>query len=614
MEFPEIPLHDITADQFSTWCKSGIVLLVGSWVSTYDPTSLPSGGAWAEELWDVVFSSWDAIPRDLKAMLKQDFYRIPFEALMEAYPDRSAVRSMLCKIYGRPGHNSVHALLGAALARGQVDAIITTNYDLGIDESIRVFDDVGTVIDEATHQEYRNTRSRVGYLRAYFKIHGTATPDHRDSLVCDLSSERRLPNWKRTFFHELLRGKTLIVIGYSGRDFDICREISLSTEQTDVIWLDRSRSVLQPMARDLLQRRAGKLIIGDLVAFLTVLFKRAIEANEGNGFVDLSAHLDSELIPAWRLRLLNWMALGDLALTQLKTVTLPPLEFMRVRADLYGHIGRYRDGARSIEDAVRLTNQDSDEGIRLRVDASGAWFIYGAYLRAWKLLRSAKRQIRRKAAVNADLVAAICETRMMMRMKVAQIASSFHLRLVATLLRVRSRALYRNTRSYLESLGAHGRLQALEHNAERLGLTEGDGLALPTAVGFYNLGLAGMNSIAQRDRLRNQTTPWQPEDIAAAQTCAERAESYGWHHEAWKFRWLLARHGPPEARMAELQRFRNEFNTIQYHWGLAPVVRRLNRGNVVDKPRREVRQRLWLCVAIGGAAIVCVSLWRRFRR
>jgi len=201
-----------------------------------------------------------------------------------------------------------------------------------------------------------------------------------------------------------------------------------------------------------------------------------------------------------------------------------------------------------------------------------------------------------------------------MRMKVAQIASSFHLRWVAASLRQRSRALYRDTRSYLEDLGAHGRLQALEHNAERLGLAEGDGLALPTTIGFYNLGLAGMNSIAQRDHLRNQRTPWSPEDVAVARTCAERAECYGWHHEAWKFRWLLSRHGPSAARVGELQRFRDEFEKIQYHWGLAPVVRHLNRGNAVREADRVRRRRLVLLLAIAGVGLICLLVWCRFRR
>jgi hypothetical protein len=69
---------------------------------------------------------------------------------------------------------------------------------------------------------------------------------------------------------------------------------------------------------------------------------------------------------------------------------------------------------------------------------------------------------------------------------------------------------YVKTKDYLERCGAHGRLQALEHHAERLGIAKVEGLALRIDPGYRNLGLASMHVIAQRDRPRVYERPVEP--------------------------------------------------------------------------------------------------------
>lgn len=68
--------------ELETLRQRGFVCLAGSLVSTYIPTNLPIGTHITEGLWSLIFG--DCWP----LWLKRDFSLLPFEALMQCYPDR----------------------------------------------------------------------------------------------------------------------------------------------------------------------------------------------------------------------------------------------------------------------------------------------------------------------------------------------------------------------------------------------------------------------------------------------------------------------------------------------------------------------------------------------
>ena len=90
-------------------------------------------------------------------------------------------------------------------------------------------------------------------------------------MVYQLSQEGEMARWKEKFLRQLLRGKTLLVIGYSGFDFEICPEI-ISSRVKNVIWISRDRPEhMSHNAERVLRETKGTLLVGDLQDALLAL-------------------------------------------------------------------------------------------------------------------------------------------------------------------------------------------------------------------------------------------------------------------------------------------------------------------------------------------------------
>jgi len=279
------------------------VVLVGSFVSVYPPTSLPFGMAVCAGLWDFIFGAgW---PEWLKA----DFGRLPFESLMECYPDRGAVPRIVCGIFGSDVSNPVHQALARALQSGTLSSIITTNYDRAL-EACR--NSESAFLPVTTEADFNSLHEET--LPACYKIHGTAAEGLEGTLVCFLGREGRLQGWKRKLLLSLLTDRTLVVIGYSGRDFDICPELADADIPLDIVWLQRNRRPPQANAVRALDRRKGTLVIGDLLDFLRAVLGSPITAdNPARQPWDPRPYFDARLVPQWQRNILDWMACATLA-------------------------------------------------------------------------------------------------------------------------------------------------------------------------------------------------------------------------------------------------------------------------------------------------------------
>jgi hypothetical protein len=107
-----MPLSDLKPATIDSWHSSGIVPLVGSYVSVFPPTNLPSG-------WDITASLWKRIltETDLNffrdgepaAGIPKDLSEIPFEAVMQCYPERTEIRPIIQEMFGVTAPNAVHS-------------------------------------------------------------------------------------------------------------------------------------------------------------------------------------------------------------------------------------------------------------------------------------------------------------------------------------------------------------------------------------------------------------------------------------------------------------------------------------------------------------------------
>jgi hypothetical protein len=561
--FEECAVEALDAASLDEWRQLGIVIVAGSFVSTYAPTCIAGGEGVAQAFADALFSGVDPTGERWPEWLRDDATLLPFEALMHCHPGGALLRAVLARLYDVNESNPVHRSLGRSLARGAIVGLITPNYDRGIEASLVGSPWVHVVTRE---RDVGRTTPNAGVC---FKIHGTAQRDSADTLVYNLEGEGRLPDWKRTLLCRMVAQRVVVLIGYSGRDFDICPELAESAKPARVVWLQRTRDDLQPNAERVLRRQGGLLVLGDLLLLLRTLLDPAIDAARcASPRFDLAGLLAAEDLDKWRLGVLDWMACAAVGPRVIRTVEMAEAERRRVVRSMWGHSGRYRAAAVDAQAEAMLPCADESERLARLLGAAGAWFLHGSHWRAWRLLRQVERTAT-TAAVNDDVRVAIAETRMMMAMRVAQVAgwlndSNRLRRGILAWLHRPLMPLYQSALALLGERGAWNRLEALQHNAERLGMSDRHSLPLPSRDGYRSLGLIAMDVISTRDRLRR--APWRlsAEKIAAARRCAEKAELYGWNHEAWKANWILICRGGRHLDWRCWSAFLRHFSRTEY--------------------------------------------------
>lgn len=543
-----------SGSEIQTWRQRGLVCLAGSLVSTYIPTSFPNGADITEGLWNFIFGdSWPP-------WLKRDFKLLPFEALMQCYPDRSTLPRIVTRLFQNATPNLIHKRLGAGLIGGTIEGLITTNYDTAFETCVAGRSEIRTITTHEDADAYRSTPTAVR-PRSIFKIHGTALDGMESTLVCDLNAEGRIPRWKRELLLDLVGGRTVVVIGYSGRDFDICPELADAEVAVNVIWLQRSRRNLQPSAERVLEKRRGLLMIGDLLPFLGVITGESISAGQPIVNWRADGYFDCASIPEWRRRILDWIACPTLLKRLPIGEARGQIGALVEHAALAGHVGRYYSGACKLQQVVRIPGLSRGDRLSAEITAAESWFIYGRYWRAWRMLRHIELRLT-DDPVDDHLHVLAAELRMMMNMRVAQLAERFHLMKLQHHIRHKSLLPYGRALPALENKGAWRRLATLRQNAERIGIAGTTGLPLPAAKGYASLGLISMDVIAKRDWIRSgEMTPakhW------IANCCIRKAEQYGWDHEAWKFHWILLWSGLSATR--HFSRTEHFFGWLKHFW------------------------------------------------
>jgi hypothetical protein len=490
---------------------------------------------------------------------------------MELYPDPDTLGVRIQRLFGTDIPNPVHRCLANQLLSGGLLGLITTNYDLAFEACLSEDRRCFTVFDESTHDAFRAATSSGRRQHLLFKIHGTAKKGLEHTLVYKLQQEGLLEPWKRSLLVELVEARVVMILGYSGRDFDICPILAEEASPFEIIWLQRS-SHLAPAALRVLRKCSGLLLMGDLIQLLRMVFEPGLTATPCSVGFDAAAHFDPKVSFDWRLAVFNRLACGRYGLPGLESLPVDDLRTRRLRAAMYGHVGRYRDSIRENEQILQSVQLDDMERARYMLGVACGWFIYGAHLRGWRLLRHAERWIHSRPGLSAILRSQVSQARIMMVMRLAQIVRWLPRWIGSERLLKQIHAKYRDTYeetlTSLERDGAWDDLQALQHNAERVGMARHDRLPLPALHGYRSLGLLSLDAIAAtRDRLREPPYWLGAEREAAGRSAIEQAELYGWQHELWKLHWLLFWRGDwkrPLTRLGHLRQWWRPFCRTQY--------------------------------------------------
>lgn len=298
---------------------------------------------------------------------------------------------------------------------------------------------------------------------------------------------------------------------------------------------------------------------GDLVDFLKILLDPNLTVSAP---APQAVHLDDfdpALTEEWRLQVLNWIACPTLLYESFSELNDKPA----LRQSLRGHCGLYRDAVRALESEVAASLGSRDERLRRMIDLSCARFIYGQHLKAWTMLNRVDTELLDHLSATDDLRAAATEARMIMYMRAAQVARALRFKPILRYIQDQADPLYRRTRTVLQESGAWGRLEALQQNAERIGVATADGLPLPVRRGYRSLGLVSMDVIMKRDWIRSGSWRLTPEKERVALETIAKAEHYGWHHEAWKLNWILLFRGTGDKKQY-FRSWRKHFRATQY--------------------------------------------------
>lgn len=274
-------------------------VLVGSAASIWEPSNIPPGQQVSQALARIILNGIDD-PDDLLASLVKS---TAFEHLMLGYPRSERLRETIAATIAPAKPNPVHFAI-AELLGGVFSAIITTNYDACIE---RAAENIGNAIHVVvTESDYGEGKS-IDLL----KLHGCA--GRPSTMVVTLTDEASLEHWKRTALSKTLLTGKLLVIGYSGLDFELCPEF-VELRLDEVVWVNLTDEVSGNAERVLRSAKTSTLLVGDLRKVLSQLIGRDMVAEPGpvrRAFVDdLTRLLSSHELDVWRLRILNGIGCG----------------------------------------------------------------------------------------------------------------------------------------------------------------------------------------------------------------------------------------------------------------------------------------------------------------
>jgi hypothetical protein len=199
------------------------VLLFGSGVSIWSPCDIPMGSQISSSILSFVFGQ-ETICKFKAQALESYLSWIPFETINECAPESAKLAMIYANIFTAEEHNLLHKQLVELALSGRIAALITTNCDNAIE---LVCDSEQSLI--FIYRPKPPESDKIPYL----KVHGCATDPN--SLVYKLSQEAVLEDWKKEYIYQLLDERELVVIGYSGIDFEICPVIA-SSNVAKVYW------------------------------------------------------------------------------------------------------------------------------------------------------------------------------------------------------------------------------------------------------------------------------------------------------------------------------------------------------------------------------------------
>jgi hypothetical protein len=370
-------------------------VFVGSGVSIWEPSELPSGQDFTRAVFSVLFGDCPAASPAERALLEEVFGRrwsphfsgMPFEHLMECCPSEVKANALVNRLYDSRRPNPLHRALARGLKEGKIHSIITTNYDCCLDEALAAerFQFVKAVTPERAEAALGVSAPR------YFKIHGSVEGGLETSPMFTLRHEGLLHPHKRALLAELTEGRPLVMLGSSGLDFELCPELE-RLSIADLVWNNLRDYYPSVSAERLIEAKSGTLLYGDMRELLGRWLGMTdrpenVLSKETDVMTAVREIFDEDEIGMWRVRVLNSLGMPSFTLRALGTADAShaPFFFKIERGRTEFHAGRYKRARRHFRRAFlgALTALSWYGAADAALEASDAYRTYGAPLRAY---------------------------------------------------------------------------------------------------------------------------------------------------------------------------------------------------------------------------------------
>lgn len=489
-----LDLTSLTTAELDSHIGAGeIVVIAGSGISGWEPTTLPTGQDFSSGVRDALFLTPGhpvVAPNDI-TFLEDHLKNVPFEMIMERCPNQITIGQFLSDLYSGHSVNEVHKALGDLAKAGKIHSIITTNYDLGIDTIL-----AGGPLTKIVKQSDVSTAGS----RVYFKIHGCASDPK--TMIFSLKQESELPPWKKAVLSGVIAGRPLVLIGYSGFDFEICPELPRCSP-TAILWnfySDESKES-SPGLKHLMRMGVPQFaLLGDMCKLFSLLGVPVSPTYASGGAYNIGEKLrrcfTNEDLLLWRARVLVTIGHSRLALAALKPLLLrspTDPDFACEYAQALFHNGQYRSSAQQY-----LVAADSapDERFRLlrQLDACDALRCFGSYGGARDILASVNSELQSMSSVPQDIVVRALLKEMLLIRNGWHRRKSFLMGLGCRALRNRAKHIIQDAAPRALREGLWLDFQQLQLWADRFELpddtmsTHGGYVPLSTLDGYRHLG------------------------------------------------------------------------------------------------------------------------------
>jgi len=230
--------------------EAKLTFLVGAGCSIDPPSCLPDGKTMMDAIID-----YTCAESEIDKIKKLEGLR--FEQLVEILSERLDPELNVIDYYGLCDTPNVqHFFLAEMMKQGQF--VLTTNFDFLIEHALQQSgvpkEEIKVVITKEDFEEFINPKELYfNGLKTLYKIHGstknviTGGPT-RDSLIATIQAFGankegenvfQLESFKQPAFINLAKGRSLVVIGYSGSDdFDIVPTLKVLKNIQDIIWIN----------------------------------------------------------------------------------------------------------------------------------------------------------------------------------------------------------------------------------------------------------------------------------------------------------------------------------------------------------------------------------------